>query len=77
MALKKNKDSHTGTEQQRRDSGHSAIILQSETADFVQGSVVGKVHTGGTLIDYVETDNKHIFQTLHGEKKLPLHRLRV
>lgn len=76
MALNKTK-SHTGTEQQRRDSGQSAIILQSETADFVQGSVVGEVHTGGTLIDYVEADNKHIFQMLHGEKKFSLYRLRV
>lgn len=77
MALNKTNESHTGTEQQRRDSGHSAIILQSETADFVQGSVVGEVHTAGTLVANVEADNKNLFQTLHGEENLSIYRLRV
>lgn len=57
----------TRTEEQWTGSAHSPLILQSETADLVQGSVVGEVHAVWTN---VEPDDERLPQSVHGELNL-------
>ena len=60
----------TRTEEERTGSGHSPLVLQSETAHLVQGGVVGEVDAIGSLVHDVELDNEQLLQTVHGELNL-------
>lgn len=60
----------TRTEEQRTSSGHSPLILQSETADLVQGSVVGEMDAVCALVYYVEPEDEQLLQAIHSELNL-------
>lgn len=60
----------TRTEEQRTSSGHSPLILQSETAHLVQGSVIGEVDAVGSFVYNVEPDDEQLLQTIHSEMNL-------
>ncbi len=60
----------TRTEEQRTGSGHSPLILQNETADFVQGGVVGEVDAVWALVYDVEPEDEQLPQTIHNELNL-------
>lgn len=60
----------TRTEEQRTGSGHSPLILQSETADLVQCGVVGEVDAVWALVHDVEPEDEQLPQTIHSELDL-------
>lgn len=61
----------TRTQVQWTDSGHSPLILQSETAYLVQGGVVGEVDAIVSLVFDVKADSEQLLQTFHSELNLP------
>lgn len=60
----------TRTEEQRTNSGHPPLILQSETADLVQGGVEGEVDAVWTLVCDVEPEDERLPQAFHDDLNL-------